>query len=304
MFFKNLQLYTLTSPFILSAEELHDKLIERQHETCKPNQAGCFGWFPPAGEYTESLTHAANGCIMICTKREQKILPPQTINEELKLRITTIEDAEGRTIRGKERARLKDEVTFDLLPRAFSKATITYAYIDLKNSWLVIDSPSANRAEELISLLRDCLGSLPITPMMTNKDPSDALTSLMDGSGAIHGVTLQGDCDLQDPLSTGSVIKCKGQDLSSDEALAHIKAGMYVSKLALEMDDSVSLTLCDDMAIKKLKFLDVVQEKAAEIETDDQLARFDADFSIMAGEIDRLINGLASSHLFGGIHCE
>ena len=43
-----------------------------------------------------------------------------------------------------------------------------------------------------------------------------------------------------------------------------------------------------------MKFFDVLQEQNDDIDSDDVLAKLDADFALMAGEINRLINDLLS----------
>jgi recombination associated protein RdgC len=56
--------------------------------------------------------------------------------------------------------------------------------------------------------------------------------------------------------------------------------------------------LDETLSIKKLRFLDVVQEEAAEVETLDAVERFDADFAIMSLELGHFLPRLAE--LFGG----
>ena len=46
------------------------------------------------------------------------------------------------------------------------------------------------------------------------------------------------------------------------------------------------------MAIKRIKFFDVLQEQNDDIDKDDITAKIDADFALMAGELNRLINDL------------
>lgn len=299
MWFKNLRLYQLTKDVAFTGEELHEQLQERQFSPCRSHEPASFGWMPPLGRDAPLLTHVTNGCIMICARQEQKLLPASVIKDEIEERLTALEAEEDRKIRGKERARVKDEVVFDLLPRAFSKTTLTYAYVDPKQGWLVVDSPSANRAEELISLLRESLGSFPLLPFSSTRDSASVLTAWMDGQEPHAGFTVQGDCELRDPAVEGSVIRCKGQDLSAKEVVAHLRAGMQVTRLTIELDERIIFTLCDDLSLKQVKFLDMILEEASDIETEDAASRFDVDFSIMNLELERLISKLLE--VFGGL---
>lgn len=298
MWFKNLRLYQLTKDVTFTGEELHEQLQERQFNPCRSQEPNSFGWMPPLGKDAPLLTHVTNNCIMICACQEQKILPASVIKDELEERLAALEIEEDRKIRGKERARMKDDVMFELLPRAFSKTTQTYAYIDPKSGWLVVDSPSANRAEELISLLRESLGTFPLIPASTIRSPADVLTAWMEGEEMHGGFTVQGDCELRDPAVEGSVIRCKGQDLAGTEVVAHLRAGMQVARLAIELDERIGFTLCDDFSIKQLKFLDMIQEEASDVEVEDAASRFDVDFSLMNMELERLISKLLE--IFGG----
>ena len=93
----------------------------------------------------------------------------------------------------------------------------------------------------------------------------------------------------------GAVVRVKNQDLASDEVKAHLEADKYIVKIALEWDDSMSFILGDDLSIKRLRFFDVLQEQNDDIDSDDVLAKLDADFALMAGELNRMINDLFSN---------
>ncbi|MFB3058287.1 MAG: recombination-associated protein RdgC [Gammaproteobacteria bacterium] len=45
---------------------------------------------------------------------------------------------------------MRDEVFFSLLPRAFTRSTLQYAYISPRDNLLIIDTASARRAEDLL----------------------------------------------------------------------------------------------------------------------------------------------------------
>ena len=81
MWFKNLLIYRLTQPFTLSPEELHEALQEREARQCGGFEMSTIGWERPLGRSGEQLTHAASGCIMICAKREEKVLPAAVVKE-------------------------------------------------------------------------------------------------------------------------------------------------------------------------------------------------------------------------------
>jgi len=299
MWFKNLQLYRLTQPFEASAEALHEQLEARQCRPCGSLELATLGWTQPLGKDGSQLTHASGHCIMVCARREEKLLPATVVREELAERVDQLEAAESRKLRRREKEELKDNIVLELLPRAFVRSSHTYAYIDSHNGWLVVDAASPKKAEELITLLRETLGTFPLQPMEVEQSPAYTMTGWLDG-GRLPQAFLPGDrCELRDPMEEGGIIRCQRQDLEGEEIGVHLKAGKQVVQLALEWHEHLSFMLCDDLSIKRLKFLDLIQEEAAEAEAEDAATRFDVDFALMSLELGRFIPRLLE--LFGGL---
>ena len=101
--------------------------------------------------------------------------------------------------------------------------------------------------------------------------------------------TLGNDAELHSLGDDSAAVKVTNQFLASKEVKAHLDADKYVVKVGLEHDCEKSFVLNDDLSIKKLKFSDVILEQNGDLDCDDHLARLDADFILMAGEINRLI---------------
>jgi recombination associated protein RdgC len=298
MWFKNLRLFRLTQPFTLSPEALHDKLAEKTFRPCSSLEPFSYGWTPPLGHDSELLTHAANGYIMLCARKEEKVLPPAVVREMVGEKVRQIEEEQDRTVRRKEREEIRENTLHDLLPRAFTRSTYTYAYISPADGWLVVDAASAPKAEELVSLLRNSLGTLPALPPAVINSPSRVLTDWLGGRSLPGDLTLEDQCELRDASEEGGVIRCSKLDLSSEEIQAHLKAGKRATKLAIQWREHLSCVLCEDLTIKRLRFLDLIQEAAQEVEADDAASRFDADFALMTLELSRFIPALIQ--VFGG----
>jgi recombination associated protein RdgC len=62
--------------------------------------------------------------------------------------------------------------------------------------------------------------------------------------------------------------------------------------LAVEWDETLSALIQEDLTIKRLKFSDVMREQNDDIPKDQQLARMDANFALMSGEIVRFAERL------------
>ncbi len=299
MWFKNLALYRFTEPFPLAADELEEKLADKRFTPCGSQDEFSMGWTSPIGGSVEQLIHASNGFMMLCLKKEEKVIPAGVINEMLQDKVAEKEQQEARKLSKKERSALKDELIFELLPRAFSFSKRTFAYIDPKGGWMVVDAASAKKAEDLLSHLRKCLGSLPVVPVNTVDKPVTIMTQwLVDNATTPKDLIVEDECELRSPEEDGSIVRCKRHNLSLPEITNHLDSGKQVIKLAVNWTDRLSFIVDENLAIKRLKFLDLIQDQVSDTDAEDEVARFDVDFSIMSLELSNFLPRLVE--IFGG----
>ena len=298
MWFKNLSIFRLTEAFTLTSEELDQKLEALAFRPCGPHEEFTFGWTPPLGKASSSLVHRTNDYLMLCVKKEERVLPASVLNELLQEKIAEKEEQQARKLSKKERAELKDELVFDLLPRAFTFSRKIYAYIDPQGGWLIVNAASAKSAEELVSLLRKSLGSLPAIPLSTVEKPIATMTQWLLNNKIADDVTIEDECELRSPEEAGGIVRCKRHDLALPEITNHLDTGKEVIKLAVNWADRISFIIDENLSIKRLRFLELIQDQVADIETDDDAAQFDVDFSIMTAELATFLPRLIE--LFGG----
>ncbi|MDP2100300.1 MAG: recombination-associated protein RdgC [Methylobacter sp.] len=298
MWFKNLSIFRLTEEFTLAPADLELKLEQMAFRPCGSHEEFTFGWTSPIGKSSEQLVHSANGFLMVCGKKEERVLPASVVNEMMQEKIAETEEQQGRKLSKKERTEIKDELIFELLPRAFTFSNKTYAYIDPKGGWLIIDSASAKKAEDLLSNLRKTLGSLPAVPLNTIEKPVKVMTEWLVNNKAPDDITIEDECELRAPEEEGGIIRCKRHDLSLPEIKNHLDIGKEVIKLAVNWADRLSFIIDENLAVKRLKFLDLIQDQVADTDSDSEAERFDVDFSIMSLELANFVPRLLE--LFGG----
>ena len=298
MWFSNLQLYRLTKPFTLSVEELSQQLEQHTFKPCGTLDLSSYGWVAPLGRDGAELVHAAGGYIMICARKEQKMVPATVVRERVQEKAEAIEAAQGRPVRRKERDTIKEEVIHTLLPQAFPRSTLTFAYISPKENLIVVNAASAKRAEELLSYLRGSIGSLPAVAPSLTVTPAAVMTRWLNGDDVPHDFTLGDECELRDTVEDGGIIRCKRQDLTTEEIQVHLDAGKRAVKLAIDWQEQLSCVIQDDLTIKRLRFGEEILEQSKEADSDDAAAAFDNDFSIMTLELSRFIPRLLE--VFGG----
>ncbi|EAR61680.1 recombination-associated protein RdgC [Neptuniibacter caesariensis] len=299
MWFKNVIFYRLNEAFEYSQEQLQEKLKEQAFTPCKSQELSRYGWVSPCQQLDEMYAHQVHGMFMLAARKEEKILPGAVIKEAVGDKVARIENEQARKVYKKERDQLKDEVILDLLPRAFSKFQQTYALIAPAQGWIAVDASSHKRAEELLSHLRGTLGSLPIALPDVQQSPSAVMSNWLEHNDSLpQGFEVQDECELRDNVLEGGVIRIKGQQLEDEEFIAHLEAGKRVVKLALEWDEQLRFMLQEDLAIKRLKLSEQLQEKMADEAAEDEVAQFDVDMVQMGLEFAKLYPALIAA--FGG----
>jgi recombination associated protein RdgC len=298
MWFKNIQVYRFTKPFTLTAEQIHEQLAEQGFQACGSQDRSKIGWVPPLGENTSEYVHVANGYILVCCKKQDKVLPAAAVNEVLEEKVSDIQEEEGRKVGRKERMQLKDDILISMLPRAFTRSSKHYAYFSPAEGTLIVNTASANRADELVSSLREALGSLPVIPAISRNIPQQVMSSWLKQGRVDQDLELGHECELRDPSDEGGIIRCTHQELGSKHILNHIEEGMYVSKVGLCSSAGIECVIDEKLAIKRLVYGDMIQEKVQQVDAQDAAEQFDVDFSIMTLELSAFLKQLFRA--FGG----
>ncbi len=69
------------------------------------------------------------------------------------------------------------------------------------------------------------------------------------------------ECELQGQGEEKSVAVFKRHELTAEVVQANLAAGKTVSKLGLVWDDKISFILTDELGIRRVRFLDVLEDK-------------------------------------------
>ncbi len=288
MFFRNLTLFRFSEAHAKTLNELEDHLDAARLRPCGPLELATRGFVSPYGRHETALVHRVGSFALVTLGGEDKLLPGSVVSEALAERLQKIAAEEGRRVGARERKRLKDEVLTDLLPRAFVRPYRLSIYVDSKNGWLVVDSSSRKAAEEALGRLREALGSFPATPMAPEEAPRALMTDWVVRGKLPAGLVLGDECELRDPAEAGAIVRCRRQDLETDEVREHLKSGKQVFQLGVTFDDRIGFVLGEDLVIRKLRFLDQVLDELGESERDSAQAELDARFALMTLELERL----------------
>lgn len=293
MWFKNLYLYRLPSEFTLNVDELPDQLAGQAFQGCGSDQHESTGWVSPFGRDAEQLALVTNDYVLVRMAHQERILPSSVIKEELEERVQQLEEQENRKVGTREKKTLREQIEFELLPRAFTRTRQLDAWIDTVNGWMVVNTASANQAERLTSLLRNTIGSLPVTLWSASNKLPVLMTQWIKDNQAPAPFLLGDECELRIPGEAGAVAVFKKHELNTEEVISNLNAGKMAAKLMLTWADKMSFILTDTLQIKRVKFLDLLTERLDKSNAETYAEQLDIEFALMTGEVSLLLNDLA-----------
>jgi recombination associated protein RdgC len=288
MWFKNLQIYRLSTPFATTPDQLSEKLAAHAFQPGTSIEMQRMGWVSPRDD--DSLVHAVAGQMMITLRIEKKLLPASVINQFAKARAQEIEERQGYKPGRKEMRDIKDTVTNELLPRAFAISRDTRVWLDPVRNLIIVDAAASAKSDEVMQLLNESIENLGARPLQTVQSPVAAMTSWLASDEAPSGFTVDQDTELRSNTQSKATVRYTRHALEAEDLRRHIEAGKQCTRLAMTWADRVSFTLTESLTIKRVAPLDVLTEK--EDGSGDEAERFDTDFALMSGELGRMIDQL------------
>lgn len=246
---KSLTVYTIEGEKP-SAQVLAEAFEQCKFEPCGKLDVSRSGFInTPCNELVTELMGAAH----FVFQREDKILPASVVKDHLDQRCNDIAEREGRRVSRKEREGIKDEIIFELLAKAFTKKTQVPCFI--KDGKVFVGVSTAKRAEEVISKIREALGSFPVLPL----ESVDLDQLARNGE--------HGKITAQDKIKLVQVKGCatstnKHLAVDSAEITALMDSGMSVEEIGICYDDKFSATYTKARTLKSFKLADDVKEEA------------------------------------------
>lgn len=287
MFFRNALIYRFIQPFAHNAKTLAEALASRPARDPAAIELSTYGFIAP---FKGELVECGAGAMLIAARYTYRDLSASVIRDELKAKVDQIETEQLRKVYKKERDQLKDDIVQALLPRAFVKSKATFAMII--GDFIVIDATSAKAAEDLLSTLREVLGSLPVRPLCLKVAPSAIMTSWLQQQRASNGLVLLDSVELRDTHEEGGSVRVTRQDLTSEEVQQHLATGKIVTKLAMAWQDKLSFVIDDKLQIKRMRWEDLLQDQAEQDGGEDAHGQLMATLTIAAGTLSELITDL------------
>lgn len=296
MWFKNLKLYRLAPEASLSLDTLEHALERLSFQPGSSQEQQVSGWLAPREDTGMVYSHQGQWLLRMHT--EKKLLPATVINQASKARALEMEDRQGYKPGRKQMKEIKEQMTLELLPRAFIIAHDTWAWIDTQNGWVVIDAAANARSDEMLALLAQTLTPFPIVPLHVQTSPASAMTQWLLDEDPPAGFVIDQDTELRATNESRATVRYVRETAEPDEVRHHISQGKQCTRLALTWNDRVSFVLTENLDIKRVAPLDVLQEHQ-DAQAANEAERFDADFTLMTGELAHMLHDLMEA--LGGI---
>lgn len=291
--FRSFCLYRIKPDALPDTATLEAALREHPFTPCGNTEPQRVGWVPALHDDSSAYVHSNDGAMLLRLREQRRLLPAGVIREQLETQVREVQDKEGRKLGKKEIARLKDELTFTLLPRAFTKTDETLTVLLPKDGLILVAASSLSRAELSLNALRLALGSLPVSRPAFSAPIPAFLTAWLKGERDMPGgFTLGESCELADEEG---VVRCKGIELISHEVKTHLDAGRDVRRLQLNFEDSLDLVVLQDARFTQMKMSERLRGELDAQFGDDRLANLDAEFSLWHMTMTRMLNRLLPS---------
>ena len=290
MLFKNLFVYRLPEKWSWTAAELEKRLGEFKLRPCGPFDVSTRGWQPVTK--TGRLLHTIGRNHMLSLGTNQKLLPGSIIRQMAEERAEAQAEEQGYPVGRRQMREIKAKVADELRARALTRRTSTRAWIDAQSGWFVIDAAGAPRAEAVLETLVSTLDSFVPAPLEASRSMHALMTAWLMQGDAPGRFAIDDELEMQSADQTKATVRYARHPLDGKDIRAHLAAGKYPTRLGLTWNSRVSFIVTEKLHMKRVEFLELGQDSADAHEVD-PAEQFDIDFTVMAGELSKLLADLA-----------
>ncbi len=167
---------------------------------------------------------------MMTVQFNNRILPAKVRNDVVDVRIAKLESQQGRKVSKKDYAEIRDQVEFDLLPKAFIRRSIVPVLF--RQDMMLICTSSQRRADDIAALLLGTFPDLAPWPVQTKLPPGQILTDIAysgsrDGFTAHDSAVLRGEGKRTIRIKNKGIVDGDIHDLIDAEAYSVQELGMW-----------------------------------------------------------------------------
>lgn len=298
--FKNASVFRIQSAPSMMSASITEAADKATFVPCGATQEKSVGWVPPRGQAHGALIESVAGHQFLKLMIESRTVPGKALTEFVDAKCAEIEAKTGRKPGKKEKREMKDEAKLTLLPQAFPKKSSVMVWIDSANGFLVVDSASQSKVDEVLTKIIQLADGIVLQPVNTTVSPSTAMTQWLTEGDTVEpesrfNLEIGDSCELKAHDETKARVRYNNSNLVCDEVRQHIQQGKTATKLGLGYSRRIDFTLTEAGTLTGIKFLDVVFADSKKTQEDE----FDANTTILTGELSKLLPDLIES--LGGV---
>ncbi|MBQ9275321.1 MAG: recombination-associated protein RdgC [Succinivibrio sp.] len=295
MWFKNARIYTLdkdaSAALFKDPQALEEQLERTAFRPCMAQELSTMGFAPLTGPGSAfHFSHA--GSFYLKLTEETKLLPAAVVRTELEERIRQAEEKLGRQVHKNEQETLRTALIGELLEKAFATRRDTLVWLNPALGLCAVGASSAKRAEKVLALLREALGSFPAKVLQPRCVAEDKLTAWLSQQDLPASLTLGTDTTLKSPADEGGTIRASREDLASEEIAVHVKAGKLATEVQLIYAQEAVFVLSSELVLKRVKLLDQYLERSLPEHSEDEAADLQALLIVQGDLLSRLCTDL------------
>jgi recombination associated protein RdgC len=259
-------------PYLVSSDAKTDDLDLDLHRSKEPSggqwrSIGLINALPGEG----LLVDLSDAGKLMAVRFNERILPGKVRDEHLGKRVAKLEQMEGRKLSKKEYAQLREEIEFDLLPRAFIRRTVVpviFTKIGTSDHLMMVCTSSQKRADDVVAVLTAVFGeTLKPWKIEMGRPIAGSLTTLAC-DGFLFNEHTQEECSFYPTdaaVLKGSgkkTIRIKDKDIQEHDVQTLLKQSYAVTELALRYGEdedvpTLTFTVNDNFVFKRVTLPDV-----------------------------------------------
>lgn len=207
------------------------------------------------------------GSLRFCVRQIDKILPSAAVNKVLGEKVALIRETENREPGRKEKKELKERIIDDLLPKALSKETLTWCYIDKNRKKLFIEAQGKKAEEVFNTILTAAKENIRLKAWLTEgrrQEWHQWFADIMADRSFFKAGSKAEFCR----QGSQEQVKCNRMDLSVND-LEKIRRDYQAKKMEIEYPEMLSCTIDNGGRIGGIAWYDVITEQEAEEDLSD-----------------------------------
>lgn len=278
--FKSITLLRADLESVPSLQALTDAATQWSFVACGPTQPASIGFVAPRPVPHSSLVEVTGSHAVFCVQIEKRMLPASVVKKRCADRAAQIQADTGRKPGRHQMRSIKEEVTRELLPKAFQKQDRILVWLDRRSGFLSLETTSQAKSDAVVDLLVEACPGLRLSLVHTEQSPSACMSAWLVDRQPPAGFTVDDHCELKD--SEKRSVRYTHHDLDLEEITEHITSGKQPTRVGLTWSSRLSFVLSSTLQLRSVSLPGVSSSSS------DAAQDFDARLAIATAELSGL----------------